>query len=902
MPRPPNIPKRKVVAQVKLPQQNQVTSLIEQGLALHQQGKLNEAQAIYERVLVIQENHFEALQLLGALSAQMKQFTKAVEFLTKALRINPNHAACYSNRGIALKELTRYEEALESYDKAILIKVDYAEAHSNRGNALQALKRYEEALESYDKAILIKVDYADAHSNRGNTLQALKRYEEALESYDKAISIKPNFEEAHSNRGNTLQELKRFEEALESYDKAISIKPNFEEAYSYRGNALQSLERFEEALESYDKAILIKPDYANAYSNRGNALQALKRFEEALESYDKAISIKPNFEEAYSNRGNALQRLTRFNEALENYNKAILIKKDFAGAHYNRGNALQALKRFNEALKSYNTAISLKPDYADAHFNHGNTLKETQRFEDALASYDAAIRIKSDYVDAYYNRGNTLIGMGLYKEAQASYKQALSIKPEYTLARWAYVMSTLPIIQSNYENTQSSRIEFLKELAEMQNWFEQERLEGYKAIGSVQPFYLAYQEENNRELLSNYGALCNKLMGHWQQKEKLFIKAKNFKKPIKIGIVSKHIHQHSVWDAITRGWIENIDRDLFQLFFFYTGIKFDQETEFAKSIATGFINGINDLGSWANAVLDAQIDVLLYPEIGMDPMTVQLANLRLAPVQVGSWGHPETTGLPTIDYYLSADLLEPDNSEKYYTEQLIRLPNLGCFYKQVTVTPNPIDLDKFKIAADQPLLICPGVPFKYQPQHDHIFVEIARRLGKCQFIFFTHQKKKLTELLRRRLALSFLESGLNIDDYCNFLPWQPKASFYGLMNCANVFLDTIGFSGFNTAMQGVECGVPIVTREGRFMRGRLASGILKRIGLQELIAKNENDYINLVVKLASNQEYNQFIRNKIKENHGILYSDFESVRGLEQFLEDAYLKSKNTSLLSELSG
>jgi len=103
-------------------------------------------------------------------------------------------------------------------------------------------------------------------------------------------------------------------------------------------------------------------------------------------------------------------------------------------------------------------------------------------------------------------------------------------------------------------------------------------------------------------------------------------------------------------------------------------------------------------------------------------------------------------------------------------------------------------------------------------------------------------------------------------------------------------------------MQGVECGVPIVTREGRFMRGRLASGILKRIGLQELIAKNENDYINLVVKLASNQEYNQFIRNKIKENHGILYSDFESVRGLEQFLEDAYLKSKNTSLLSELSG
>jgi predicted O-linked N-acetylglucosamine transferase (SPINDLY family) len=391
-------------------------------------------------------------------------------------------------------------------------------------------------------------------------------------------------------------------------------------------------------------------------------------------------------------------------------------------------------------------------------------------------------------------------------------------------------------------------------------------------------------------------------MEHWQQKEKKFFKPKNFNKPIKIGIVSKHIHQHSVWDAITRGWIENIDRNLFQLYFFYTGVKIDQETEFAKSIATGFISGIDDLSSWATAVIDAKIDVLLYPEIGMDPITVQLACLRLAPVQVGSWGHPETTGLPTIDYYLSADLLEPDNSEKYYTEQLIKLPNLGCFNKQALVTSIPIDLEKFKISADRPLFICPGVPFKYQPQHDHIFVEIAKRLEECQFLFFTHQKKKLTELFKERLNLHFLESGLNVDDYCIFLPWQPKASFYGLMNCANVFLDTIGFSGFNTAMQGIECGVPIVTREGRFMRGRLASGILKRIGLQELIAKNENDYINLVVKLASNQEYNQYIRNKLKENRHVLYSDFESIRGLEQFLEDAYLKSKNISHLSALSG
>ena len=130
------------------------------------------------------------------------------------------------------------------------------------------------------------------------------------------------------------------------------------------------------------------------------------------------------------------------------------------------------------------------------------------------------------------------------------------------------------------------------------------------------------------------------------------------------------------------------------------------------------------------------------------------------------------------------------------------------------------------------------------------------------------------------------------------MAWQPKASFYGFMNHADVFLDTIGFSGFNTAMQGVECGLPIITREGRFMRGRLASGILKRMGLQELIAHNEEDYVNLVVKIVNDQHYNLLVRNKIKENSHFLYNDLEPVRALEGFFKDAYLKSINSLPMS----
>jgi tetratricopeptide (TPR) repeat protein len=250
-----------------MPQENQLAALTRQGFVLHQQGKFNEARAIYEQVLAIDENYFDVLYLLGSLLAQTKQYIKAVDCLTQASKINPNQATCYYNCGVALKALGRFSEALESYDKAIGIKSDYAEAHSNRGNTLQELKRYGEALSSYDKAISIKTDFAEAYSNRGNVLFKLYRFNEALISHDKAIDIKPDYAEAYSNRGNALQELKRFDEALESYDKAIGIKADYAEAYSNRGNTLKAMGRLDEALDSYDKAIGIKADYASAHWN-----------------------------------------------------------------------------------------------------------------------------------------------------------------------------------------------------------------------------------------------------------------------------------------------------------------------------------------------------------------------------------------------------------------------------------------------------------------------------------------------------------------------------------------------------------------------------------------------------------------------------------------------------------
>ena len=208
------------------PEKKEIDILIQKATALHQQGNFEAAQVIYEEILKIQPNHFDALQLLGVLFAQIKKHSQAFEFLSKALEINPNHAGAYSNRGIALKELKRFDEALTNYDQAIAINPGHVGAHSNRGIVLKELKRFDEALASYNQAIKINPDYVDAYSNRGSVLQDLNRYDEALASYDRAIVINPNHGVTLTNRGIVLQGLKRLDEALASYEQALKIEPD----------------------------------------------------------------------------------------------------------------------------------------------------------------------------------------------------------------------------------------------------------------------------------------------------------------------------------------------------------------------------------------------------------------------------------------------------------------------------------------------------------------------------------------------------------------------------------------------------------------------------------------------------------------------------------------------------
>ncbi|HUQ75430.1 MAG TPA: tetratricopeptide repeat protein, partial [Burkholderiales bacterium] len=509
------------------------------------------------------------------------------------------------------------------------------------------------------------------------------------------------------------------------------------------------------------------------------------------------------------------------------------------------------------------------------------------RSAEAIDAFRRAIELQPGMADAHAGLGHALRDLDRKTEALAVFRHALELDPDNVMARWSMTMAQLPVVYGYGEDPGVFRRQFAADLVELERWFTPRRMaKGAVGVGTDQPFELAYQEENNRELLARYGALCSRLMAHWREEEKVPAPAirSGLRQPLRVGVVSAHLRSHSVWSAITKGWFESLDPERFAFHAFHIASEADAQTAWARARSAHFDRGPKELRHWVNAIQAQQPDVLIYPEVGMDPMTVRLASQRLAPVQVATWGHPETTGLPTIDYYLSGEGLEPQDARANYTEELVLLPRLGCHFGPVDLAPSYPDPTQAGIDPAVPLFVCPGVPFKYAPQFDWVFPEIARRLGKCRFIFFSHATHTLSERLARRLQAVFEAHKLDYNRHVAFIPWQKPAGFLGWLRRADVYLDTIGFSGFNTALYAVESSLPIVAREGRFLRGRLGSGILKRLGLAELVAPTEQGYVDLAVKLARDSEYRQSVARRMDSARDRLYHDTGAMRAMEDFL------------------
>jgi predicted O-linked N-acetylglucosamine transferase (SPINDLY family) len=680
----------------------------------------------------------------------------------------------------------------------------------------------------------------------------------------------------------------RLGEAQLEYAEALRLDPESIDALHFSGVVAYQQGRHEEARELISRALSLNAANPPAHNNLGNVLRALGRFEDAAASFEQAIALKADYLDAHVNLAGLRLARSQPGRAVAACERALQALPGGGRLRLQLAQGLLALDRYDEAIAAYREAAAREPESSAAHAGLGYALRQSGRLDEAILSYRKAAAVDARAAGARYDLGDLLGSIDRVEEAVACFRDALSADPEFAEARWALTMAQLPAIYESEADAERCRGNFARELEALETWMTPVRLAACaRAVGVQQPFYLAYQERDNRQLLARYGALCARAMDAWRRGQG-FVEpspAQRGRGRIRVGVVSAHFRNHSVWNAIVKGWFRGLDPGRFELEAFHLGSARDAETEYAKARAAAFHDSAVTPGEWAQTILDRRPDVLIYPEIGMDPTTVKLASLRLAPVQVAAWGHPETSGLPTIDCYLSARGMEPADAQAHYTERLVALPHLGCECATtgaVALAPPPVDA-----APGVPVLVCPGVPFKYAPGYDALLIAIARTLGRCRFVFFSHRSAELSRRLRERLERAFRREGLDFGRFGIFLPWLDRGTFLGLLQSADAMLDTVGFSGFNTALQAVEAGLPIVAMEGRFLRGRLASGILRRMGLDELVARSADEYVTLAARVAADAAYRDQLRARIAERRGLVFGDEAPIRALETFLAEA---------------
>ncbi|QWD76216.1 tetratricopeptide repeat protein [Polynucleobacter sp. MWH-UH24A] len=668
-----------------------------------------------------------------------------------------------------------------------------------------------------------------------------------------------------------------YDVAKRKYESVLSSDPNHFEALYFLGLLYAELTQFEQAKTFIQQAVSINPAQSDAWNHLGLVLYHLRDYSNAEAAYNKSLAINQENIEALLNYAVLQSDQKKTDEAKEKYKKIITLNPNHFLAYLNLGNLYQEQKDEQQAMYCYYKAQEINPEDLRIHNNIGLLHYAAGRYEEAKLSYERALRIDPECEEAWYNFGELAYQMTDYALAEHCYSEVEKIDAENIQYK---LVKTMNFLRKFYTNSLQIDEQIKKFENSLDVILKKQNVPDEKIIAVNQPFYLAYTKDNRVNLYRKIGKLWGKLVGTQNLRKIEHTKTKS-KEKINVIFIGSHFYNHSVWNAITRGFIEKLDKDKFEIYVIDLGEKEDDQTEIAKKFSI-YIKEKNSTDVWINKIIKLNPDVIIYPELGMHKETTQLAIRRLANLQCVMWGHPETTGIETIDSYISSELMESGEAQENYTENLIKLKNLGVYLFNDEFPKQCFDIAELKIETNKKIIICPGLEPKYHPDFDLYIREIAKIGNNIQIIFFVSDKY-VSNKIQDRLIKNLQISENKFNEIIKFIPNQPIKKFNYILSISHLCLDTIYFSGFNTALASLKAGTPIVTSEGTLLRENLASGILKRAGLDELCANSKKEYIEIVQKLLIDESFYKKIKCKIFKS-SCLFLDEEPIREFENFV------------------
>ena len=685
-----------------------------------------------------------------------------------------------------------------------------------------------------------------------------------------------------------------FEAAFDRATRTIAANSAHAQAHALRANAALKLERWRDAIIDLTWLLERQPDHVGIRRNLstcwmrvGNRHKDKHELPAAESAYRTALAIDASNHHAHFNFGMFALETQHVQESIHHLRIA---------AQANPGDTRVALKLAEAQIAAGDntSAIELLQDIA----RRGGSSEELQQCGRLLldaSSTDAAMATALRLLETGPDTGEWLreFCRQLRKNSLLAESRQLlgelrarTDNDEKRLRIDIAAALGLPNTYTGKSELQKVRADYGARLDELTRTYPPER------VARIAPnpeallwdnFLLAYQGENDCELQGKFGtwlsASLQALLPQFAQANQPGARAKP-----RLAMVSSRFHKCTVGSYFT-SWVEFLAQAGWELLLVHVGDTRDALTLRLANAAQGEIALSGNLENAARALQALEADIIVYPEIGMDLRTIGLAALRLAPVQVSAWGHPDTTGLPTIDAYLSCAEMEPANAAEHYTETLLALPGLGTRYLSHPV-PDPVPRMQIGLPETGTLYLVPQSLFKLHPDNDSVYVDIARRDPTAVFVLFDTRESGAREVFDARIARTFAAAGIGSAKRWLFLPPRERADYLRVNMACDVMVDTLHFSGGNTSLDALHAGLPIVTCPGALMRGRQSMAMLRHLGVHELIVDSPQRLAELAVEVAHDPARRDALGKRI-------HSGLPELAGSDAPLHalDAHLKS-----------
>ncbi|KAK8953261.1 putative UDP-N-acetylglucosamine--peptide N-acetylglucosaminyltransferase SPINDLY [Platanthera guangdongensis] len=771
-------------------------------------------------------------------------------------------ALAYAN---ILRTRNKFGDALVLYNIVLEKESKNLEALVGKGICLQAQHLNRQAFESFMEVINLDSQNACALTHCGVLYKDEGRLLEAAESYQKALKVDPSYRLAAeclavvlTDIGTSLKLAGNTEAGIQKYCEALNVDSRYAPAYYNLGVVYSEMLQFDLALSCYEKAAMERPMYAEAYCNMGVIYKNRGDLETAIACYERCLAVSPNFEISKNNMAIALTDLGTkvkiegdISQGVELYKKALCYNWRYADAMYNLGVAYGELLKFDMAIVFYELALHFNPQCAEACNNLGVIYKDRDNLDKAVECYQMALSIKPNFSQSLNNLGVVFTVQGKIDAAAGMIEKAITANPSY-----AEAYNNLGVLYRDAGNINLA-IEAYEKCLEID---PDSRNAGQNRLLAMN--YI--NEGSDNKLFEAHREWGSRFMRQYQQYTS-WDNPKLMERPLIIGYVSPDYFTHSV-SYFIEAPLSYHEYSKYQVVVYSAVVKADAKTcKFKERVLKkgGLwrdIYGIDEK-KVAKMVREDKVDILV--ELTGHTANNKLGTLscRPAPIQVTWIGYPNTSGLPSVDYRISDSFADPDTTCQMQIEELVRLPE--CF---LCYTPSP----EAGPVCPTPALSNGFITFgsfnnlaKITPKVLEVWARILSAVPNSRLI--VKCKPFCCDSIRQRFLLILEKQGvepLRVDLLPLILLNHDHMQAYSLMD---ISLDTFPYAGTTTTCESLYMGVPCVTLAGSVHAHNVGVSLLNNVGLAHLVAKTEDEYVGMAVKLASDVSALSELRMSLRE-------------------------------------